>query len=176
MVENSPLIKPLAEIIEAAVTDNRGFDVGGRVRSEGIEDNLAVQERLGWMQINRAEVVYSSTLKDWSVHNLTARAVPFEVVPQIHQKPGETYPAQDARMLLVSPNRSSLQKVVYGNVNAHFGPTLVLPNGTYPMIWDADYLQENEPAILASSRLSFPPIELFNGNAHRLTHLSTAAS
>lgn len=149
---------PVSWVIELASTDTRGYIPVPRVRLNGHEDSLALSERLGWMTITRAVVLYRSTAQDWSILNLSARLQPSNV---------DTLPkGEKTPMLIVSPDGvGGLTRIVDGNINAHLGPIEGGPTN-FPVTWSGSFARKHIKEIVASAGGSLP-VALFNAN-HRL--------
>lgn len=161
--DHSNLLYPLDTIIELATTDCRGFEAVGRVRRSNIEDSLAVQERLGWMTVNRSAVVYASTIREWSYLNLVAKMTPFNM---------DTTPVEErGRILIVSSGdpEELLKNVVRGNINAHFG-NVEHDGEVLPMTWQGPYAARNLPTIAAYVQQELPEDQFM---AHRAELLRT---
>lgn len=147
--------RPIASVIEDAATDTRGFDEVGRVRKNNIEDSLAVTERLGWMDINRASVLYRSMTRNWSITNIAARTI-------AHNVDESSTPVR----LGVVTNKgleTGLGQLIDGNINAHFGSVIQM-DGVYPMLWYGAF-EGNHLEEIAESYGKEMPTELFENHS-----------
>lgn len=152
----------VSKAIEASVTNTRGYEPVPNIRINGIEDSLALSERLGWMKINRSSVLRRSTLKMWSFENMLARMIPYNV-------DNATQGEKTSLLILTEDDIDQfMNRAVDGNLNAHFGP-VAIREGSFPMTWDGKFTRENLGEIVKSCNEGLP-ISLFE--AHRKVLLS----
>lgn len=142
--DRSTWLYPIAGVIERIVTDQRGFGEVGRVRVDDIEDSLTLEERLGWMTLNRAEVIYLSTARRWSRRNILATSVPFNV---------DTTPSEERKPILVITERGLddyWNDAVEGNLFVHFGILTRGHDRKIPVYWDHEFVAQHEQEIMDS--------------------------